>query len=248
MNIQISKITHPFKPIGKKIESKIRKALFEFEMLKNTKSLAIALSGGKDSLCMLFMLKAILGRGFDKIELSAIHIDGDLSCGASFEKKFLQEICDKLEVKLYLKEVKINLKKLDCYSCSRKRRGLIFEIAKAKNIDTIAFGHHMDDNIQTVLLNLFHKAEFEGMMPKIKMHKFGVSIIRPLIFVEEVEILKFAKLYEFLKTFCKCPIGQNSKRKDVKKIIDNIEDTFPSIKSNLSRASFLYGSKKALLK
>lgn len=248
MNIQIPKITHPFNRVGQKIESKTRKALYEFEMLKNVKSLAIALSGGKDSLCMLYMLKAITENGFDKTDLLAIHIDGDFSCGASFEKRFLQNLCDEIGIKLYFKSLKINLKKTNCYSCSRNRRRLIFEIAKENNINTIAFGHHLDDNIETLFLNLLHKAEFEPMMPKIKMHAYDVYIIRPLIFVAEDEILKFAKSYNILKTFCKCPIGQTSKRKDVKKIILDMEKTFPSTKSNLSKASFIYGLKKALLK
>lgn len=246
MAIQIPKITHPFNRIGKKIESKTRKALFDFSMLENIKSLAVALSGGKDSLCMLFMLKAILGKGFDKIELAAIHIDGDFSCGASYERKFLKSICDDLNIKIYFKNLKINLDDIDCYACARKRRKIIFEIAKKHNINTVAFGHHRDDNIQTLILNLFHKAEFEGILPKIKFKKFDITIIRPLIYAHEDEIIKFAKHYDILKTFCKCPIGQNSKRKEVKKIINEIEGSFPNIKSNLSKASFVYSFKKAL--
>jgi tRNA 2-thiocytidine biosynthesis protein TtcA len=246
MHFKISKIPHPFSGIGKKIESKVRKALFDFSMLQNIQSLAVALSGGKDSLCMLFMLKAILGRGFDRIDLSAIHVDGDFSCGASYERKFLKDLCDDLEIKIYFENLKNNFTDLDCYVCARERRKIIFDIAKKNNIHTIAFGHHRDDNIETLLMNLFHKAEFEGMLPVIKFKKFNVTIIRPLIYVEENEIINFAKHYQILKTFCKCSIGQISKRKEVKKIIDEIQKKFPNIKSNLSKASFNYGSKKAL--
>jgi tRNA 2-thiocytidine biosynthesis protein TtcA len=246
MNIEIPKISHPFNGIGKKIESKIRKAIFDFSMLQNINSLAVALSGGKDSLCMLFILKAILGRGFDNLELCAIHIDGDFSCGPSYERNFLKDICDDLKIKIYFENLKNNLKNIDCYICARERRKLIFDIAKKNNINTIAFGHHRDDNIETLIMNLFHKAEFEGMLPVIKFKKFDITIIRPLIYVEEDEIIKFAKHYEILRTFCKCPIGQTSKRKEVKKIINEIEKQFPNVKSNLSQASFVYSLKKAL--
>ena len=246
MNIKIPQISHPFMGIGKKIESMARKAIFDFSMLKGIKKLAIALSGGKDSLCLLFMLKAILKHSVDDIELVAIHIDGDFSCGASFEKKFLQLLADEIGVKIYFKEQKIYLKKNNCYSCSRVRRKLIFDTAKENDIETIAFGHTRDDNIQTVILNLFHKGDFEGMLPKIKLHKFEVTLIRPLIYVSEKEILQFANNYKILKTFCKCPIGQTSKRKEVKKIIKEIQDSFPNIEENLSKAAFLYGSQKAL--
>ncbi|NGX33188.1 MAG: tRNA 2-thiocytidine biosynthesis protein TtcA [Candidatus Anoxychlamydiales bacterium] len=246
MIMQASKVSHPFIGKGKKIESMVRKALFDFSLLDEVKSLAVALSGGKDSICLILMLKAIIGKGFKKVNLSAIHIDGDFSCGASFEKKFLQSFCDEINVKLYFKEQKNSLKNFNCYTCSRKRRGLIFNIAKENDIDTIAFGHHREDNIETLLLNLFHIGDFEAMLPKIKFQKFDKTIIRPLIYVSEKDIITFAKQNEILKTFCKCPLGQKSKRVDVKKIIKDIEREFPNIKSNLSKASFLYGSKKAL--
>jgi len=246
MNIEISKISHPFNSVGKKIESKVRKALFDFSMLQNVNSLAVALSGGKDSLCMLIMLKAILGRGFEKKDIFAIHIDGDYSCGPSYERKFLKKICDELDVKIFFENLKNNFKDIDCYACARQRRKLIFDIAKKHEINTVAFGHHRDDNIQTLILNLFHKAEFEGMLPIIKFKKFDMTVIRPMIYVEENEIIKFAKYYQFLRTFCKCPIGQTSKRKEVKRIINEIEKKFPNIKSNLSQASFVYSLKKAL--
>src|SRR3990167_5730866 len=101
MNIEIPKISHPFNKVGKKIESKVRKALFDFSMLENIDSLAVALSGGKDSLCMLFMLKAIIGKGFKNIDLYAIHADGDFSCGPSYERNFLKSLCDELNVKIF---------------------------------------------------------------------------------------------------------------------------------------------------
>lgn len=246
MNIQIPKIPHPFNKVGKKIESKIRKALFDFSMLQNIKSLAVALSGGKDSLCLLFMLKAILGRGFENIELFAIHVDGDFSCGPAYEKKFLQQICDDLKIKIYFENLKNNFKNMDCYKCARERRKIIFEIAKKQNTRTIAFGHHNDDNIETLLMNLFHKGEFEGMLPVVKFKKIDVTIIRPMIYVEEDEICRFAKYYEILRTFCKCPIGETSKRKEVKKIITDLENQFPNIRSNLSLSSFVYSKQKAL--
>ncbi|NGX33339.1 MAG: tRNA 2-thiocytidine biosynthesis protein TtcA [Candidatus Anoxychlamydiales bacterium] len=99
MFINTGKISHPFIGKGKKIESMVRKALFDFSLLDEVTSLAVALSGGKDSICLLLMLKAIIGKGFKKVNLSAIHIDGDFSCGASFEKKFLKNFCDEINEK-----------------------------------------------------------------------------------------------------------------------------------------------------
>ena len=78
---------------------------------------------------------------------------------------------------------------------------------------TIAFGHHQDDSAQTLLLNLLHKAEFAGNLPKVPMHDYGITIIRPMIYVDEDSLRTFAKQYGFARITCQCPVGQKSKRK-----------------------------------
>jgi tRNA(Ile)-lysidine synthase TilS/MesJ len=109
----------------------------------------------------------------------------------------------------------------------------------------VAFGHHRDDNIETLLMNLMHKGEFAGNLPKVPMHDYGVTIIRPLIFISEQEIWEFAKMYQFARITCQCPVGQVSLRRDVKDLIKLLEETFPNVRTNLAQASHLYGSDKA---
>ncbi|NGX59312.1 MAG: tRNA 2-thiocytidine biosynthesis protein TtcA [Chlamydiae bacterium] len=183
MQITLPIAKPPWTKLGRKLESMCRKALFEFELLEGVEKLAIALSGGKDSLTLLFLLKAILGQGFAKIPLTAIHVGGEFSCGAGVHTKFLQGICDTLEVDYIECTSTQKRETLACYSCSRERRKLIFDAAKERGIDTIAFGHHRDDSIQTLLLNLLHKAEFAANLPKITMVDYGVTIIRPLLYI-----------------------------------------------------------------
>lgn len=238
----------PWTKLGKKLESLCRKALYEFEMLGEETSIAIALSGGKDSLTLLFLLHAISGRGFKPFKITAIHIEGSFSCGASLGENFLQKICDKLEVPLIKKTLMQDSQELECYSCSRSRRKAIFEAAKENGISTIAFGHHRDDSNATLLMNLLHKAEFAANLPKITLYDYGITIIRPLIFASEKEILHFAQNYGFKRMTCQCPVGQNSLRKKAQDLIDELEAIFPNTKENLHRAGLLYGSKKALSK
>lgn len=232
--------------LGKRIESMCRKALYEFKMLEGCAKLGIALSGGKDSLTLLFMLKAILGRGFPLPELYAIHVSGDFTCGPSQNYAFLKKTCDELGVPLIVRESKQKLETLSCYPCSRERRKLIFEAAREIGVGTVAFGHHRDDSIETLLMNLLHKAEFAANMPKIHMEDYGVTIIRPLIFVAEQEIQTFAEQNDFARIMCQCPVGQNSMRRQVKHLIRDIESSFPNVRENLSQASLAYGSNKAL--
>lgn len=235
----------PWPGIGKMLEKKVRKSLFDFEMIQEGTRISVALSGGKDSLALLFLLKAISGRGFPNFHLNAIHISGEVSCGAGVNISYLQAICDKLEVPLVIKEAK-KFEKLECYSCSRQRRTLLFEAAHELGSNTVAFGHHRDDSIQTLLMNLLHKAEFAGNLPKIHMVKYGITIIRPLIFATEKEIITFAKHFQFLRIMCQCPVGQTSLRKKAELLLREIEEIFPDARHNLSKAALEYGSTKAL--
>ncbi len=236
----------PWTKLGKRLESMCRKAIYDFGLLEGVQDLAIALSGGKDSLTLLFLLKAISGNGFPPFNIHAIHVKGEFSCGASLGEEYLPRICEKLGVNFIVCESKQKREKLECYSCSRERRRLIFEAAKKTGATSIAFGHHRDDSIQTLLMNMLHKAEFAALLPKVPMHDYGITIIRPLIYVPEDDIKEFAKLYGFARITCQCPVGQNSLRSKTKGLIQEMEMLFPNARENLAQAGLTYGSTKAL--
>ena len=239
---------HPWTRLGKKLESMCRKALHEFDLLSGCQSLAIALSGGKDSLTLLFLMKAILGKGFSSAKLCAIHVSGEFSCGPSLQTRFIQNVCHQLGVPLTICTSQQKKETLACYRCSRERRRLIFDAAKKLGAQTIAFGHHRDDSVQTLLLNLLHKGEFAANLAKVPMHDYGVTIIRPLLYITEKDIVAFAKHYGFARISCQCPVGQSSKRQEVKNIVKILEESFPNASQNLFLSSLKYGSKKALKK
>lgn len=245
MEMKTPTLTPPWIGIGKKLESLVRKSIYDNHLLEGVTKVGVALSGGKDSLTLLLLLHALSGRGFQKFNLHAFHVSGAFSCGASVSLNYLEGICKKLDVPLTIKESNRTLEDLQCYSCSRERRSLLFQAAKDEGIHTIAFGHHREDNIQTLLLNLLHKAEFAGNLPKIHMENYGITIIRPMILMSEEDIRAFAKQNHFARITCQCPIGQNSMRKKVDQLIDHVEHLFPNVRSNLSKAARLYGSQKA---
>jgi len=235
----------PWKKLGRRLESACRKALYEFQMLEGVTDLAVALSGGKDSLGLLFLLHAISGKGFPHFNLHAIHVGGEFSCGAGIEQSFLEAICKELGVNFMTCLSQQKRETLECYGCSRERRRLIFEAAKKVGATTVAFGHHRDDNAQTILLNLLHKGEFAGNLPKLKMIDFGITIIRPLIYITEADLRNFAKEYGFARMTCQCPVGQNSMRKKVDALLSELEELFPNVRANVASAALLYGSDKA---
>lgn len=228
--------------IARRLESLCRKAIFEFDLIDG-EPLGIALSGGKDSLTLLHLLNAIRGRGLPNFTLKAFHVSGAFSCGPGVQSRFLQPLCDAMGIELHIADAKQSREGLECYSCSRRRRTLLFNMAKEQGVKRLAFGHHRDDNIQTLLMNLLHKAEFEPLNPKIFMHDYACTIIRPLIFAQESEIATFAEQNGFRRITCQCPVGQNSKRKQTEVLLEQIEQIFPNARSNLAQAGFAYGKK-----
>lgn len=237
----------PWTQLGKELESLVRKAALDFSLFAEVEeTLAIALSGGKDSLSLLFLLAALRGRGFPDWKIVAIHVGGEFSCGAGIGKGFLRGICEELQVDYVEKSSTQKLETLSCYPCSRERRKLLFAAAKETGATHIAFGHHRDDSAQTLLLNLLHKGEMVANLPKVPMQRYGVTIVRPLIYVPEKMLLSFAEQYGFRRITCQCPVGQRSKRKEVEVLLSQMEEKFPHARSNLAQAGLLHGSQKAL--
>jgi tRNA 2-thiocytidine biosynthesis protein TtcA len=234
----------PWTQQGKLIESKCRKAIYEYALLDNVPKVMVALSGGKDSLTLLYMLAAIRGRGVPNFELAACLVAGEFSCGAGLGDHFLPAIAEKLGIPFFIKHSKKKTPD-ECYSCSRERRKLLFEAAHEWGCRVVAFGHHRDDSVQTLLMNLLHKGEFAGNLPKVEMVDYGIDIIRPLIYVDEEEIRRFAKHYGFLRMTCQCPRGQNSLRKQTDDLLRIMEEYYPNCRVNLSYAIHQYGSNKA---
>src|SRR5262245_24430810 len=140
--------TPPWSGLGRRLESAVRKALYDFKMVEGVDRVAVALSGGKDSLTLLFFLHAIRGRGFPYFDLVAIFVGGEFTCGAGVSEKILQGICECLDVPLIIQQSTQKREGLNCYSCSRERRRLLFTAAKEAGATTIAFGHHRDDSAE----------------------------------------------------------------------------------------------------
>ncbi|EPP35119.1 PP-loop family protein [Chlamydia ibidis] len=233
----------PWTKSGKRIESLIRKALYTHHMLDKHNKIVIALSGGKDSLTLLLMLKAISGRGFPELDLHAINIGGKYSCGAEISQQYLQNICNKIRVPFTSVPSPYNPETPECYSCSQVRRRLLFKAAQEIGASAIAFGHHRDDLIQTTLMNLLHKAEFAGMLPVVEMVYFNTTILRPLIFTPEFLIRKFAKESGFARVTCRCPVV--SLRTKTEEALKTLEEIFPQARHNIALAVEQHGSSKS---
>lgn len=231
-----------------KLLSLMRCALHRYELLPPGETplpLAIALSGGKDSLMMMWALKELSGRGMRTLKIEALHVGGVHNCGAAIGRAQLLSFCDQLEIPLHELKSEDHREK-GCYSCARERRRLLFEKVKALGCDVIAFGHHRDDNAQTMLLNMLHGAKPAGMLPKVTMHHYDVTIVRPMILVPESLIISQAKKNNLLRATCICPLGAHTYREKTKKALKELEELFPRAREHLADIALKWGDRGAL--
>ena len=219
------------------ISKRMGKAIMDYGMLADGDKIAVAVSGGKDSLTLLRLLLDRKTFVPIKYDLTAIHIDMGYpkSISAKLEKYF-----KKLKVKYRIIKSdtlkKTDKHKINCFWCSWNRRKELFIAANKLGCTKIALGHHMDDIIETTLLNLFFQGEISSMVPKQELFKGKITLIRPLAYVEERLIVRFAREAKLGHDTCVCPHSVTSNRTRVGRIIESLEKVCPDIKKNIFRA------------
>jgi len=219
------------------ISKRMGRAIMDYRMISEGDKIAVAVSGGKDSMALLRLL--IDRKKFVpvKYEIVAIHIDQGYpkSIAVKLAKEF-----KKLKVKYLIKKIDI-LKKtpkkdINCFWCAWNRRKALFEASYKLGCTKVALGHHMDDVIETILLNLFFQGEISAMMPYQKLFKGKIKLIRPLAYVEKRLIKRFVKEEKITHDTCVCPHSETSKRAMMGKIIAGIEKACPDVKKNIFRS------------
>lgn len=225
---------------GQKIQTKIGHAIKDYNLIEDGDKILFAISGGKDSLTMLKLLKERQQWAPIKYDIYAVNIKTDFACGSCMHKDVLDEIFSEWDVPYEYANIKVldEDKKTSCFWCSWNRRKCLFEIADRLGCTKIALGHHKDDIIETTMLNLLFQGSISTMNPKQELFKGEKTIIRPLCYVDEDLIIKFAEEQDFPSKLCRCPFGENSKRKYMKKLISDIQQKVPgtNIKTNIFKS------------
>lgn len=238
--IKPKKERRKFSSAAKKINMNIGRAIGSYRLIEDGDKILVAVSGGKDSMTLLNMLRERQKWAPVKYELFAAHITTDFSCSNCVHTGVLTEYFENLGVKYVFKKINVLDEKsqTNCFWCSWNKRKALFETAAELKCNKIAFGHHKDDIIETILLNMIYKGEIAAMNPRQEMFGGEIIIIRPLCLVEEDMIRKYAKEAGLGEKFCKCPFGAISKRKYVKDLIAKIsKDTKGiNIKTNIYKS------------
>ena len=220
-----------------KILSDFRKAIEEYKMIDEGDKIGICLSGGKDSITMLYAFKA-LQRFYPKhFDIVAISINPGFEF---FDTQFLQKICDDLDIPLFIddshaKEIVFDIRKEKnpCSLCANLRRGIINSIAIKEGCNKIALGHNQDDVLETFLLNLLYTGNIGTFAPKSYMDRTKITLIRPLVYTPEKDIKRFIKKNNISVMPKVCPMDGKSKREDMKQLIYTLSKNIPMVRANL---------------
>jgi len=225
------------RPIGKTgnyISTRIGRAIADYKMIEDGDRILVAVSGGKDSLAMLKLLNERKRWAPINYHLIAMHIETDYKCASSCRKK-LKKFFEKEGIEHRFKKIKIAGKdrKESCFWCSWNRRKFLFTAADKLGCKKVALGHHQDDIIETLLLNIFFQGEFSGMNPRQELFGGKLTIIRPLCYVEEEATGKYAKEAGLPVQQEGCPNSAASQRRVMKNFIKKTEKVCGHVRRNI---------------
>jgi len=228
-------------PLAVKIRKQITQALAEFNMIAEGDKVMVCVSGGKDSSILLILLDEIRKRAEQTFEIQAVILDQKQpgfnvqeykdwlsSEGLSLtvvEKDTYSIVTDKIKDGIY------------CSLCSKLRRAVLYDFAFDKGFTKMALGHHRDDVIETTLLNLFYVGQLSTMPPKLRSDDDRNTVIRPMVFVAEKDLIELSKVWGFPVIPCNlCGSQEGLKRKRMKKLVKDLETEIPNLAASFSNA------------
>lgn len=234
----------------KYVEKKVRKTLRVYKLIDKKDEIAVAVSGGKDSLTVIDLLSSIYKTN-KNIKIKALMIDEGIQgyrdqC-ITPTKKFCKERNISLEIVSYKKEFGFDLDEVikgrkPCSVCGVLRRNLLNTYAKKLQVKKLATGHNLDDEAQTIIMNQFRKNVLAsarlGPMTGIEDHEAFVRRIKPLYFLTEKEIMTYAFVKGIVREFNECPYNKESYRNQVREMLNNFEELYPGTKHSIV-SSFL---------
>ncbi|WP_123053349.1 ATP-binding protein [Clostridium sp. JN-1] len=232
------------KTYKKHIWSKFVKAIKDFKLIQEGDKIAVAVSGGKDSLLMAKLFQKLHKHSQVKFELEFISMDPGYHPDI---RKLLIDNCEYLKIPIHIFESNIFevvnriAKDYPCYMCARMRRGNLYSKAQELGCNKLALGHHFNDVIETTLLNIFYSGNFKTMLPKLKASNFkGLELIRPLYYIEEDYIKKFIKRSGIWPLNCACMVAAKktgNKRYEIKDLIKGLKGNYKDVEKSIFKAA-----------
>lgn len=223
----------------------LRRAILIHQMIEPGDKVAIGMSGGKDSTTLLYLLDRIRRQrrlGFD-FEIVPITLDmGFEGCDITPMKKFVENLGYQLEVvPTNIAKVVFDVReeKSPCSLCAKLRRGILYNRASELGCQKVALGHHVDDAIETYFMNFLFHGRLNSFEPKSYLSKTKVTLVRPMIYLEEKQIIRLVKREELPVIFNPCPVDKKTKREEIKNLVTQLAKNYPDI-----REKFIMGMEQ----
>ncbi len=220
--------------------SQMRKAIKDYDMIQNGDNIAVGVSGGKDSLAMLYGLSQIKGRIEQSFEILAVTLQ--LS-ETNPDTDYIKDFCDRINVKLFIKRTDIEQivfearkEKSPCSLCANLRRGILNDTAKTLGCNKVALGHNKDDAIETFLMCMFYEGRLHSFAPVTYLSRKDITVIRPLIYSFENDIKSFNEKNNIKPVKTLCPVAGKTNRQRIKEYIEAESIINPNFKYNLFRS------------
>lgn len=211
----------------------------DYHLIDDGDYILVALSGGKDSLCLLEMLSLRQRIFMPRFKIEAIHIRME-NIAYETDTHYLEEFCQQHNVNLHVVNASFDAstdkRKSPCFLCSWNRRKKMFNLAQELGCNKIALGHHMDDIIHTALMNECFQGRFDTMPVSLKMKKMPLTIIRPLCLCHEADIQAYAEQQGYQKQQKTCPYEKDSYRTDIQRIFHQIQTLNPEARYSIWNA------------
>lgn len=220
--------------------SPMRKAITDYKMIQNGDKIAVGVSGGKDSMALLYLLKQYQRFNGVDFELMAITVDIGFAPDTFAP---IAEFCAKNDiaysiVKTDIKEIVFDVRKEEnpCSLCAKMRRGALNNEINRLGFTKLALGHHMDDVVDTFMLSLFYEGRLNTFQPVSEMSRSGVTLIRPMVYVSEKDVAAFVRDENLPVVESQCPANKHTERESVKQILRDLDQKLPGVRQKFANA------------
>jgi len=237
--------------INNKVKLSILRACEEYELIESGDKIMVGLSGGKDSLTLVHFLSQMAERLNHSFKVIAAHIRFT-NLPYAIDADYLSNFCKERNVEYHLIEDQIrdgHMGNGTCLHCSRFRRAKLMELARVFQCNKLSLGHHLDDIVATLLMNMTQHGRFAGMAVKLNItvgdEKYPLQIIRPLALTSEQSIIDFVTATGMQPVKCRCPWGDTGVRKKTRSVVDNIAQALgEDARINIFKSQFNVSPKR----
>lgn len=217
-----------------------RRAIDDYHMIQAGDKIAVGISGGKDSLTLLYALHGLKRFYPESFDIHAVTVD--LGFGnQNFDQ--IKALCEKLDVpytiiKTEIAEIIFEQRKETnpCSLCAKMRKGALNEAMKAVGCNKIAYAHHKDDIIETFLMSLIYEGRIHTFSPITYLDRMDVTVIRPLMYMKEVDVIGFVNKYQLPVAKSPCPVDGYTKREYIKQLLSKLNQENPGVKERMFTA------------